>query len=213
MKSLFFLITLFLTIGVNAQIENYYVNKVCYNRWNEDMNAWTGWTQWEETKNYTSEQYVFSFDMVVSASVMKIKRFSGNFGSGLGTSETYTITLNQTSPVDGYTMYFNNSTVKNHYTYDAWGNKSSDLHGNAKVYSKQLNLASLLEGNASGNLTCYIDCPDGKFYMSLEISKTSLEELKQEQDEILELKREKQKQRNDDIKKIGESLKILLNKK
>ncbi|WP_343532727.1 hypothetical protein [Pedobacter sp.] len=222
---LFFAFGLF-WFSANAQILTYFINKQCKNTWDNTMNAWSGWSKWEETKTGRS-----SYSIKVSANAVQYNYsyFSWNEKQDKYYTSEETTTYTFLTDITG-TAYPLNKNVRitrvlsysdkddhdkiNTYNYTGVGS----------VYSK-LTLAQLLSGNASGELYLYRDLGTAgkEYYGTLINAKTAtvLQQEKEEKeqaeqdrlDEIAEAKAEKKKKEQETYKNLGKAIGILLKKK
>jgi hypothetical protein len=216
MKNLFLLIMIIVANSkAQAQIANYFVNESNSNYWDESMKAWRGWGEWNEERNDGDIKFSKSNTITVSPSVIKLEKgffsWSESESKNVGQNENYTITLTENIPTSEYKMYFDNVKIEYTKVFERSENEYN-YSGIGKVYSKDFTFEQLKGGYASGKIYFYINLPNEQFYYGANINSKSTAEVEEEQEEILEQKRQKQKQTNDNIKKIGESLKILLKK-
>jgi len=216
-----------LSFNANAQIVTYYINKECKNTWDNGMNAWSGWSKWEENENDGN----FTLTLRISANAVQYNYsysfFSKKQDKVYVSTETTTYTFLGDIASTNYPLNKNVRITKvisrsDKDDYDKIN--TYNYTGTGSVYSK-LPLSQLLTGNAIGDIYLYGDFGNnGKGYYGAAINSKTIGVLKQEKeereqaaqdrlDEIAEAKAEKKRKEQETYKNLGKAIGILLKKK
>jgi hypothetical protein len=208
-------------ISANAQVEKYYILKECSNVYNHNMQAFNGWTEWENCK--VSDEYFGrseSHEIYFSQNAFRIDDgyWVQNTAGYYGETTIFTTSFIADEPNADY-PFRKKVSVEYKNTFSHQDNSSDRIRssqGTGYVYSKTPLNAIMNDNNVTtATVYFYFELGNGsKEYHGYQISYThSVDDLAQEAKNAEDARRRQQQQTNQLIQNSGKLLQMLIKKK